>query len=626
MAITLNQNRCIYELDDAYKKVVALKDNIYNESNVQNIINSELYYILKYKEEKNKITRNMVLCEFVKKVYPYIKTPEIKKIISYVKHISNFKTFPDLDKTSWFLLNIEKGYVPTPAVIEAAVEILPPEFKLKLFELYPNKIQIKTVFNTNFLINDVFNTNDIKIIDEFFGKFKIKHNEIVEIIKNNGFNDLHNHYSVNNSSHNKTINYIYNIFNYMIEKNIKLESKDLVFIMNNNAFINHQFTLNDFQIDILKKIKTIMPKLNSSELTEILIKILNNSCYIKSNIIFIKNFCQFEKFNENNIMELIKNFLFNNFPFELFTHFYEGDINSKIMNLLFVIKNNSFVLNFIKILNDNYNINDNNNNNINNQQYLDTDDDTDDDIIEDDENEDDEEDDEDCNKNKNTKIKPTIPESKTFMKDFLILNDTFDLDALKKSIKVSLNEMFEMAFKYGSVPVLDYFLNNKYVITEDMVLKNFSRELFNILNTCSKKGFYVTEKCFDHLLLNILISGGIYDTKKIQNVSIYVNDDEDFLKFKKNLDEKWEQYNKLTTIFDDLKTTIDYLTNKKVTNEMLILSNSRIVRAYLINRMEEEKIISESNTNNQLQSTPQTVKKVKKVIVKKIVKKSTNNI
>jgi hypothetical protein len=59
---------------------------------------------------------------------------------------------------------------------------------------------------------------------------------------------------------------------------------------------------------------------------------------------------------------------------------------------------------------------------------------------------------------------------------------------------------------------------------------------------------------------------------------------------------------------------------------MLILSNSRIVRAYLINRMEEEKIISESNTNNQLQSTPQTVKKVKKIIVKKIVKKSTNNI
>ena len=58
---------------------------------------------------------------------------------------------------------------------------------------------------------------------------------------------------------------------------------------------------------------------------------------------------------------------------------------------------------------------------------------------------------------------------------------------------------------------------------------------------------------------------------------------------------------------------------------MLILCNSKLVRAYLLRRMEQERL--EIQNINPINSV-EPVKKVKKIIVKKIVKvkKSNNNI
>jgi hypothetical protein len=198
-----------------------------------------------------------------------------------------------------------------------------------------------------------------------------------------------------------------------------------------------------------------------------------------------------------------------------------------------------------------------------------------------------------------------------FITSLIINNQSqFILDLLKTPDEVKLlcthEEIFKVAFEYASIPLIKHFLNNKYTITEEMILNNNSDGLFLILDEATKHGFYITDKCFDHLVFIMYLNGTIFDYRKIQSISIYVNDDDDFKKFIPILEAKYNLYKNLElNILNKLSTTIEYLKNKKVTNEMIILCNAKKIRNYLFDKMNKEK-------------------QVKRIIVKKSVKKISN--
>jgi len=618
----INNGRTLYEIDEAHKKLVALTERIVNYESVAYIINQEIYYVLKYKRAKNNITKDMVLLELIKKFTNgvYIKTPEVKKIIGYITYDSH------PENNDWFFKNIECGYVPTPAVLETVFKIMSPESKLKLYELFPTKVDTKQIFNFEFLTKSIFTTSDIKKIDESFEKFKIIRTDVINIITNNAFDISHSH------KPNNLVDYTYNILNYMINYNINLDVSQIINLISVSYNINlHQpNNITPFQKSVLDKLPNIIQKISHDDLKKILLNIFSHTLHVKHSLNFIKTYCKYDKYNETNIHELIKDSTFQNFPFELFSDFYSGYIDKKLCNLLFLTKHHTFIRNIIRVINDEYEsyIKESNTetqfNQYNNQDEDDIITDSEDDLS-------DEELPEELERIKNNPQKIVNEIMKNSIKNnnqnmFHLKLFHFDLKSFKDNIKVKLTDIFELSFEYGSIPILDYFLNNKYVITEDMVLNNFSRELMSILQTSAKKGFYITEKCFDHILLNMFMSSMTYDHKRIQQVSIYVNDDEEFSKFATILKQKWDLYYSLSSkVLDDIKSTIDYLSDKKVTNEMLILCNSKLVRAYLLRRMEQERL--EIQNINPINSV-EPVKKVKKIIVKKIVKvkKSNNNI
>ena len=270
--IMLNNGRSFCgELDEVNKKVMEIRTNIINFDNVSYIINQELSYVLKYRRMKNNITKDMILCgligKFVKDIY--IKTPDVKKIISFIN------CDKQLDANLWFFKNIDNGYVPTLAIIQSIFNIMTSESKFKLFELYPTKVDKIEIFNFDFLIKNIFTTSDIKEIDKNFDKFKILRTDINNIIANNGFNISlieKNQYIVNGiNSGIYTINYTYNILNYMIHYNINLDVNQILMLLSYNNFITGIFdkipnSLTPFQKSVLDKLPNIIQKLNIENL------------------------------------------------------------------------------------------------------------------------------------------------------------------------------------------------------------------------------------------------------------------------------------------------------------------------------------------------------------------------
>ena len=49
-------------------------------------------------------------------------------------------------------------------------------------------------------------------------------------------------------------------------------------------------------------------------------------------------------------------------------------------------------------------------------------------------------------------------------------------------------------------------VNHKFVITEDMILNNHSEKIIDILILCAENGFYITEKCFKHIIYLMYIN------------------------------------------------------------------------------------------------------------------------
>jgi hypothetical protein len=162
--ILLNNGRPLYEIEEANKKLTELVGNFTNFDNISYVINQEIYYILKYKRAKDDITKDKILSMFIGKFAKgiYIKTPEVKKIISHI----NYDTHKEANL--WFFKNVECGYVPTPAVLELVFNIMTPESKMKLYEIFPSKVDTKHIFNSEFLIKTIFTTSDVNKIEEEF--------------------------------------------------------------------------------------------------------------------------------------------------------------------------------------------------------------------------------------------------------------------------------------------------------------------------------------------------------------------------------------------------------------------------------------------------------------------------
>jgi hypothetical protein len=189
------------------------------------------------------------------------------------------------------------------------------------------------------------------------------------------------------------------------------------------------------------------------------------------------------------------------------------------------------------------------------------------------------------------------------------LNDNaiFDLIINKNFMTCTNDELFKMAFEKGNINIIKHFINKKFIITEDMILKNFSENILEILLLCSENGFYITEKCFKHIIYVMYINSLSFNmnVEKIKKCSIYVNDTEEFEKHKIIMKDLYDLYTELeTNILSNYNNTILYFKDKPITKEMVVISNNKRVREYLINKMSEER-----------------EKTIKKVVVKKVVKK-----
>jgi hypothetical protein len=533
---TLNQGRSIYYFNEAIKLLDNFNHKIVSNEQFKIIIKSELYYVIKScKGDKEQLLNKL----FSKLENIFIKTNEVRDIINYYDyyHRTN-NSISHKYPHKWFLKNIELGYVPTPNILKDILNTADISLRLKLYELYPTKINPSLLFDNYFLYLEIFNTFDIDEIKKNFNKYKILDVNIEDIINNCAFSFTKED---NINTINKNMLYL---INYIQNTNRKLKFSNILSIIKQNVnCISFLYNTYDKDKDkdkknIVDNFKNIIPKLSREDLLSILIEIVHKKLYNKEYLNFLVDFFEYEKLNEENIDNLIKNDILSNLPFDMLKKFYSGKINTELIQKLIFKGNYNYINQFIK--------------------YIET---------------------------NNT--------------DFII--------------DVTLDNIFKISFENCSIGLIENFLNNKFSVTEEMILNNFSPDLYNTLVFISKKGIYITEKCFDHIIFNIIINKLSYNHKDIQNVSIYVNDDDEFQKFIPEIKKKYDYYNNLKlNLSGNYRSILSVIKDQKITKEMIILSESSNMRAYLFSKLNQEQ-----------QQQPKKI--TKKIIVKKIVKKSKDN-
>jgi hypothetical protein len=472
-----------------------------------------------------------LLCELIDKCDGfYIKTPEVKRILSFLKYSEE-----SVLNYTWFMKNIDKGYKPTNAIINDVLNHLSMEDIDKIILLNGNNFNKTKIFCQHFLINYVFN-NNVQTAHQIFKKYSISDTDINTIITTQSFISTTELTNFIKNYPEKFNTYLTNIINYKKEHKLQFTYNEYIILFDYSLenFIKTLYIEKDSKIfaktsakQTIANLKEISIKLTDDQLISLLDKCfhkLNDVMHLYLN--FIKLCINFEKIDISNIHKLITKLpFFSKFPGDIFETFYKTELDLNFITSLIINKHSQFILDILK-----------------------------------------------------------TPETQKI----LCTND----------------EIFKVAFEYASIPLIKHYLNNKYSITEEMVLNNNSDGLFTILNEAVLHGFYVTDKCFDHLVFILYLNGSAFDYKKIQQVSIYVNDDDDFKKFVPVLEATYNNYKNLElNILTKQTSALEYIKDKKVTNEMIILCNNKIIRNILFDKMNKEK-------------------QVKKVIVKKVVKKS----
>ena len=525
MTLYINNNRALYDIHDALKKIRELKLNIIEYDNFTRIIHSELYYILKHhkrNEQFPNVTRDLLLCELIDKCEGFsILAKQVKEIVNFMKQSIDHNLY-----YSWFMKNVKNGYTPTSAIIYEVIDNLTIEDIDKLIGNKPLKFNKLKIFTNNFLIKYVFN-NTVESATQIFKKYNITNDEINNLITNTAFS---NQALLRKLEQDQFCTYVTNIIKYKKLNNQKLTFDEFTMLLNTqfDKIFNLKFKdrlTNPVTMEFVTTFKQVCQKFTDDQLINIInTGLLNFNSIGELCIEFITTCTNFDLIDKSNIHKLIMKI-----PYYKYLEILFGTICKNVNDI-------DFITTLI----------------VNNQSVA-----------------------------------------------------VLELLKTPEKLSCSNEEIFKVAFEYASIPIIKYFLNNKFTITEEMVLNNCNSidGIFLILEEAKKHGFYVTEKCFDQLLFNMYIYHTFFDSKKIQGISIYVNDDEDFKKFIPLLESKFNEYKNLeTNILTKLPTTIEYLKDKKVTNEMIILCNSKKIRSYLIDKNNKEK-------------------QIKKVIVKKVVKK-----
>jgi hypothetical protein len=556
MVVYLNNRNSIIDIRSALTLINNLQNNIIEYNNLCDIINIELSYILRYKSQVRNVvnmanqplppSRDVVLCALINKLDGfYIKTPEVKKIINYISSYSdvNFVEY------TWFIKNIEKGYNPTAPVLLSVI----PHLKINnieyLYNKFSSKIKSTDVFTFKTLYNTVFGyqpNNNPEKSHEIFTKFKLTNIEIGKIIEENSYIKNYNDIVQPQNIN----NYITNIINYKKKYMLKFTFNEMLYLLN-------WLQMRNIIIPLMNE------KYKGDDIDNIDDVDVDDIDVTRNNFKNIVN-----HFNSNEIVEIITIILLNTGTTNGFTNI-QSFLNFLINYCSFdkIKKNN--ISNILK------------NSNINRfpfvmlEQFYD--DDKDIELIE-------------------------------LIFNYNI-NDVQIADLLinKNFTTCSNEELFNLAFEKGNINIIKHFINKKFVITEDMILNNYSEKLLDILIICAENGFYITEKCFPHIIYVMYINGLVFDISidKIKKSCIYVNDTEEFEKHKITMRKLYDSYNYLeNNVLNTYNNTIQYLKNNPITKEMIVISTNRRVRNYLLNKMIEDK-----------------QKTIKKVIVKKIVKK-----
>ncbi len=564
MAIYLNNRNTVNDIRTALNLINGLAHNIIEYDNFVNILHNELYYVLKYKSnnrnqenqqnqqnQQPNITRNDILCALINKLEGfYIKTPEVKKIISYISYCVDV----EFVEQTWFIKNVEKGYVPTAVVLKDIIQHLKFNNIEYLHNKFDTKINSPDIFTFKILFQNIFNSetkdyNPVKSYD-MFRKFKLTINDISKIMEENSCMISY----MKDIQQNVINNYFCNIIKFKKHYNLKITGCELneflQWIERKNQIIQFMNDMNDEMIQIRNDFKSITNHLTNKNLLDIISTILRNTgspdgfvTNVEILLNFIKNNCSYDKLNKNDISLLLSNHYINRFPFEKLEDFYDGEKDIELLDLLIFNKINEDKL--------------------------------------------------------------------------------FDLIINKKFIDCSNEEFFKIAFQRGNVKLIKHFINKKFTITEDMILTNKCHNLLEILYICSENGFYITEKCFPHIVYTLYITGGNFDfnIEKIKKVSIYVNDNEEFEKHKKKMQEQYALYTKLEkTILLNYFETLQYFKTNEVTEEHIVLSSNMRVKDYLINKFLEQKGYK-TNNNSDCKSEDKPNKTVVRKVVKKVIKK-----
>ncbi len=561
MAIYLNNRNTVNDIRTALNLINGLAHNIIEYDNFVNILHNELYYILKYKSnnrnpqnpqnQQQNITRNDILCALIDKLDGfYIKTPEVKKIISYISYSSD----ADFVENTWFIKNVEKGYVPTAVVLKDIMQHLNFNNIEYLNNKFDTKINSPDIFTFKILFHNIFNSetkdyNPVKSYD-IFRKFKLSNNDISKIMEENTCMISF----VKDIEQNLINNYFCNIIKFKKHYNLKITGEQLneflEWIERKNQIIpimNDVNNMNEEMIQIINDFKSITNHLSKKNLLDIISTILRNTGMTNgvSNVVillnFIKNNCSYDKFNKIDLSDLLSNYYIARFPFVNLDDFYDGEKDIELLDLLI----------FYQIIDE----------------------------------------------------------------------KLYDLIINKKFIDCSNEELFKIAFQRGNIKIIKDFINKKFTITEDMILTNKCNNLLDILVICSENGFYITEKCFPHLVYTLYINSQNFDynIEKIKKVSIYVNDNEEFEKHKKKMQELNALYNKLEkTILNNYNATMQYFKTNQVTEEHIVLASNLRVKDFLISKFLEQKEYKPTDKPNKT-----VVTRVVKKVIKKVVKKNT---
>jgi hypothetical protein len=209
-------------------------------------------------------------------------------------------------------------------------------------------------------------------------------------------------------------------------------------------------------------------------------------------------------------------------------------------------------------------------------------------------------------------------------------------------------EIFEILFNSDSEVNISTFLENKFLPTDNLILKCNSLYLEQKICYCIKYGYYCSPKLIDHLTTMFFTSdlhnyksrrskSKCYYSKKgfnkdfcdrIKQVTTLVNDDKEFEEYKKIIINKIELYKKIDSF--NTEEMIDYIKSNDITEDIIIImSESNNKTLYLcmkeyFNKINKKNIkidlVDTNNISANVSANVSANKKIVKKVVKKIVK------